>query len=61
VALLAVVWLSTVVQLVPRHRELARGFDEMSHRRLVVANRVRTAAWTARGAVVVWMLATALG
>jgi hypothetical protein len=49
------------VQLVPRHSELARGFDEMSHRRLVVANPVRTAAWTARGAVVVWMVATALG
>ena len=61
VALLAVVWLSTVLQLVPRHRQLARGFDDESHRRLVVANRVRTAAWTARGAVVVWMLATALG
>ncbi len=32
-----------------------------AHRRLVVGNRLRTAAWTARGAVVIWMLATALG
>jgi hypothetical protein len=34
---------------------------EVSHRWLVVANRGRTAAWTARGALVLWMLATALG
>ena len=59
--LLAVVWASTALLQAPRHRELARGFDAGAHRRLVVGNRLRTAAWTARGAVVMWMLATALG
>jgi hypothetical protein len=59
--LLAGVWASTALLQAPRHRELARGFDEGVHRALVVGNRVRTAAWTARGAVVIWMLATALG
>ncbi|CAN0455051.1 unnamed protein product, partial [Phaeothamnion confervicola] len=40
------------------HRALALGGDDRAHRRLVRENWVRTAAWSARGAVVVWMLAT---
>lgn len=60
VALVALIWASTALRQVPRHRELARGFDAEAHRRLVAGNRLRTAAWTARGAVVIWMLATAL-
>lgn len=60
-ALVAVIWLSTLLLQMPRHRELARGFDAGSHRALVAGNRVRTAAWTARGGIVIWMLATALG
>jgi len=47
--LLAVVWLSTFFLQVPRHDELARGFDPAAHARLVRTNWIRTAAWTARG------------
>lgn len=55
-ALVAVVWASTALLQVPMHRALARGAGDV--RRLVAGNWVRTAAWTGRGAVVAWMLAT---
>jgi hypothetical protein len=49
--LLLVVWGSTAMMQVPCHQRLERGFDAAVHRRLVVTNWVRTAAWTARGLV----------
>jgi hypothetical protein len=52
VALLAAVWASTMGLQVPRHAELAAGFDARAHQRLVRGNWVRTAAWTARGALI---------
>ena len=55
-ALVVAVWASTALLQVPMHRALAGGAGDV--RRLVRDNWVRTAAWTARGAVVVWMLAT---
>jgi hypothetical protein len=51
-ALLLVVWGSTFGLQVPRHAELAGGFDARAHRRLVGGNWVRTAAWSARGGLV---------
>ena len=42
---------------VPMHERLGRGFDPAAHRRLVATNWIRTIAWTARGALVLWMLA----
>ena len=56
-ALLAVVWLSTRLQQVPRHAELSRGFDADAHRRLVTSNWLRTVAWSARGALSLYLLA----
>ena len=50
--LLAVVWASTFGLQVPRHAELANGFDVRAHRRLVAGNWLRTAAWSARGLLV---------
>jgi hypothetical protein len=38
---------------------LSTGFDPVVHRRLVRTNWVRTAAWTARGAAAVAMIAVA--
>lgn len=58
-ALVAVVWASTALLQVPMHRALAGGAGDV--RRLVRDNWIRTAAWTARGAVVAWMLATVTG
>jgi len=60
--LLAVVWISTALLQVPSHRDLGGGFDARVHRRLVATNWIRTVAWTARGAVVLWaQLAVAAG
>lgn len=42
----------TALVAVPLHGALARGFDERAHRRLVLVNLLRTAAWTTRGALV---------
>jgi hypothetical protein len=55
-ALVAVVWTSTALLQVPAHRKLAAGYHAGAHRRLVRTNWVRTAAWTARGALVVGAL-----
>ena len=57
--LLAVIWLSTALLQAPRHRELGLGFDAASHRFLVASNWLRTACWSARGLVVLWMAAEA--
>lgn len=55
--LLVVIWGSTFLLQVPRHAELAGGFDEVAHRSLVVTNWVRTVAWTLRGGLALWMIA----
>lgn len=54
-ALLAGIWLSTWRLQVPVHERLARRFDPADHRRLVGSNWIRTAAWTLRSALVLWM------
>lgn len=58
-ALVAAVWLSTWLLQVPRHRELASRFEPATHRRLVATNWLRTAAWSLRGVLVLWMAAAA--
>lgn len=47
-ALLGVVWLSTFGLQVPLHRALLGGWNDTAHRRLVLTNWIRTAAWTLR-------------
>ena len=54
--LLAIVWLSTFLLQVPRHEELAAGFQVAAHSRLVATNWIRTAAWTGRGILSLLML-----
>ncbi len=54
-ALLGVIWLSTAFLQVHRHNALGQGFDTATHRALVVSNWVRTAAWSLRGGLVLWM------
>jgi hypothetical protein len=46
--LLGVIFLSTFLLQVPLHRSLSGGFLEITHRRLVRTNWLRTAAWTVR-------------
>ena len=59
VGLLAVIWLSTSLLQVPRHRDLSAGFETSAHRRLVATNWIRTSAWSLRGLLVLWMVSCA--
>lgn len=59
--LLALIWGSTALVQVPLHGALSGGFDEATHRWLVQSNWIRTAAWSARGALALWMAARLMG
>ena len=54
--LVGLLWASTFFWQVPAHAKLEAAFDPAVHRRLVQSNWVRTAAWTARGMLVCWMM-----
>jgi hypothetical protein len=54
--LLALIWLSTALLQVPEHRRLEVGPDPAAVRRLVRGNWLRTGLWTARGALVLFLL-----
>jgi len=54
------VWLVTMLVSVPQHNVLSQGFNADAHARLVSTNWLRTLAWTARGALVLWFTARAL-
>ena len=54
--LVGVTWASTAFVQVPLHNALSAGaFEAEAHRRLVATNWVRTAAWTLRAALVLWL------
>jgi uncharacterized membrane protein len=55
-ALLGMVWLSTVLVQARAHRALAGGFDQRHLARLLTTNWIRTVGWTSRGVLVLWML-----
>ena len=59
-ALLALVWGATMFLSVPRHNELAAGFDATAHASLVATNWIRTAGWSARAVLSLWMIAGTL-
>lgn len=56
-ALVLFIWGTTGLVQVPLHSRLTEGFEATAHRRLVGTNWLRTAAWAARAALVLWMLA----
>lgn len=56
VGFLVVIWASTWGLQVPMHEVLAKGFERAPHRRLVITNWIRTAAWTARAVLAALML-----
>lgn len=60
-ALLGAVWAMTAFVQVPHHAALRRGFESAAHRALLTGNAVRTAVWSARGAVVAGMAVVAVG
>ena len=55
-SLVVLIWLSTYALQVPQHSILGQGFKEHAYRRLVATNWIRTAAWTARSALVLTWL-----
>lgn len=57
-ALLGVCWLSTAFIQVPCHISMSQVFDSVIHRRLVTTNWLRTAAWSLRGGLILWIVWT---
>lgn len=57
VALIAIAWLTTALASVPYHNTLASGPNPDALAGLVHTNWPRTLAWTARGALVLWITA----
>ena len=53
--LVVAVWLLTYCVQVPQHASLVMSYNMDIQRKLVAGNWYRTAAWTARGVLVLWM------
>lgn len=53
--LVAVLWVSTAIRQVPIHNVLSVGFDHKAHRSLLISNWIRTAAWSIRGALMLYV------
>lgn len=60
VALAVTAWVVTIFVSVPQHTLLARGFDARACDVLIVTNWIRTAVWTARGGLLLWVLAAVM-
>ena len=58
--LLGSCWIMTYGIQVPQHTSLALAYDPSVQRQLVAGNWGRTAAWSSRGVLVLWMLAQAM-
>lgn len=54
--LLAWIWMATMMLAVPHHRTLEAGFQTAALTGLLRANWQRTAGWTLRSFLVLWML-----
>lgn len=61
IALLAVNWISTAVLQVPCHNRLAKCYDDATAKRLVNTNWIRTAGWTLRALLLLWLAARGSG
>ena len=55
-ALVAVIWASTLAFQAPQHFELLAAWSPPVHRALVRDNWIRTVAWSARSLILVWLL-----
>lgn len=56
-ALVLLIWATTFFLSVPQHNKLSSGFDIAAHQTLLVTNWIRTAAWSARSVIVLYLLA----
>jgi hypothetical protein len=55
-SLLAGIWIMTALLQAPLHQRLAAGYDPALIDKLVASNWWRTAAWSGRGLLAIWML-----
>ncbi|MBV8781257.1 MAG: hypothetical protein JO353_07655 [Phycisphaerae bacterium] len=55
-AMVVALWLSTALVQVPAHYRLGRGEDRSLIRWLTLTNWLRTALWSARGALMAWAI-----
>jgi hypothetical protein len=55
-AALLLIWASTFFLQVPLHNRLCQAFDAELHRQLVLTNWIRTVLWSARSAMMFWIL-----
>ncbi len=59
--LVGLIWLSTAFVQVPLHSALSGPvFDPEAHARLVATNWIRTAAWSVRAGLVLWLASRAM-
>ena len=58
--LVGLLWASTFFLQVPMHDVLCQSFDAKVHTQLVQSNWIRTVLWSARSAVMLWVLADVL-
>jgi hypothetical protein len=54
-ALVGVAWVTTALCSVPAHARLELAFDRRAHEWLVATNWARTAAWSLRAALLLWL------
>jgi hypothetical protein len=55
--LLAIVWIVTFAWHMPQYGRLGRGDDDKAIHGLILSNWVRTACWTGRSAIMLWITA----
>ncbi len=60
-ALVGVVWATTVFIHVPQHNALSNRFDETVHSAMIMTNWIRTVAWSVRGVLMLWVVSRMLG
>lgn len=58
--LTGLIWASTFFLQVPMHDQLSQAFNAEIHSRLVQTNWIRTVLWSARSALMIWVLANIL-
>jgi len=56
ILLLFVIWASTFALQIPCHTKLSNGYDRDVHHRLLRTNWIRTAAWTARSVLLLFII-----
>jgi hypothetical protein len=54
--LIAVIWMVTFASIIPIHSKLIHGFNAALVRKLVRWNWIRTACWSLRSGILLWML-----